>query len=236
MLELISPTVLLAAFGAFAGACSGSYLGCVAYRLPRGLSLLPASRCPGCGTRVAPHHNVPVLAWLWLRGRAGCCGAPLRFSYVLLEAAGALLGALVAVLGGHVALIMAMGALIGGPLVLSGLTRGRAAAFAPAGQDMRVLVCGSRGWEDRETIRNRLLQLSYGPAEGLRVIVSDEPGAGTIAGAVAAKYALDTEVLDGDWPVPGPDVVLAFCADGDTPPAVERARELGIRVELFAPA
>jgi leader peptidase (prepilin peptidase)/N-methyltransferase len=46
----------------------------------------PPSTCPHCGTRIKPWHNVPILGWLWLRGRAACCGGPISMQYPLVEA------------------------------------------------------------------------------------------------------------------------------------------------------
>ena len=69
------PEVLPWAALAF-GLCVGSFLNVVIYRSPRGLSVVrPGSACPACGKPVAPWDNVPVLAYLWLRGRARCCGS-----------------------------------------------------------------------------------------------------------------------------------------------------------------
>jgi leader peptidase (prepilin peptidase)/N-methyltransferase len=69
------------------GAVVGSFLNVVAYRLPRHESLLrPASRCPHCETPIKPYDNVPVLGWLWLRGRCRACGAPIAWRYPLVEA------------------------------------------------------------------------------------------------------------------------------------------------------
>jgi len=69
------------------GAVIGSFLNVVAYRLPRGESLAtPASRCPSCETPIKPYDNVPVLAWLWLRGRCRSCGEPISIRYPLVEA------------------------------------------------------------------------------------------------------------------------------------------------------
>ena len=49
------------------GACVGSFLNVVIYRLPEGKSIVsPPSSCPRCGHRLAWFDNVPVLAWLWL--------------------------------------------------------------------------------------------------------------------------------------------------------------------------
>ena len=59
--------------GAF-GLIIGSFLNVVAYRLPRGESLVfPASHCPSCDTPIKPYDNVPVLSWLVLRGRCRSC-------------------------------------------------------------------------------------------------------------------------------------------------------------------
>ena len=45
------------------GAVIGSFLNVVAYRLPRGESLVdPGSHCPGCDTPIKPYDNVPVLS------------------------------------------------------------------------------------------------------------------------------------------------------------------------------
>jgi leader peptidase (prepilin peptidase)/N-methyltransferase len=69
------------------GAAVGSFLNVVIYRLPAGLSLLrPPSRCPQCHTRLKPYDNVPVLGWLWLRGRCRYCRAPIPARYPLVEA------------------------------------------------------------------------------------------------------------------------------------------------------
>jgi leader peptidase (prepilin peptidase) / N-methyltransferase len=69
------------------GAVVGSFLNVVAWRLPRGESLLhPPSACPSCGTPVKPYDNVPVLGWLWLRGRCRACGAPISPRYPIVEA------------------------------------------------------------------------------------------------------------------------------------------------------
>src|SRR5215212_7164582 len=77
------------------GAIIGSFLNVVAYRLPRKESLLhPPSRCPECGTPIKPYDNVPVLGWLWLRGRCRACGAKISPRYPLIEALTGLLCAL----------------------------------------------------------------------------------------------------------------------------------------------
>lgn len=77
--------------GAF-GLLIGSFLNVVAYRLPRGESVVfPASRCPSCETRIRPYDNVPVLSWLWLRGRCRSCHTAISARYPVVEAATAAL-------------------------------------------------------------------------------------------------------------------------------------------------
>jgi leader peptidase (prepilin peptidase)/N-methyltransferase len=84
-----------AAVAAIFGAIVGSFLNVVAYRLPRKESLLhPGSRCPRCETPIKPYDNVPILGWLWLRGRCRACGAPISWRYPAVEAVSASLCAL----------------------------------------------------------------------------------------------------------------------------------------------
>jgi leader peptidase (prepilin peptidase)/N-methyltransferase len=74
------------------GALLGSFLNVVIHRLPRGESLItPGSHCPSCSASVKPYDNVPVLAWLWLRGRCRACRAAISPRYPLVEAATAAL-------------------------------------------------------------------------------------------------------------------------------------------------
>ncbi len=80
------------AFTALLGAIFGSFLNVVAYRLPRGESLAtPGSHCPSCEAPIKPYDNVPVFAWLWLRGRCRSCGERISARYPLVEAATAML-------------------------------------------------------------------------------------------------------------------------------------------------
>jgi leader peptidase (prepilin peptidase)/N-methyltransferase len=70
------------------GLVAGSFVTVVAHRLPRGESIVgPRSRCPACGARIAAYDNVPLLSWLWLRGRSRCCGSRISARYPLTELA-----------------------------------------------------------------------------------------------------------------------------------------------------
>jgi leader peptidase (prepilin peptidase)/N-methyltransferase len=100
---VFSPPVL-----ALLGLCIGSFLNVVIHRLPRMLErgwklesaeLLgvkvdepeaitlskPRSRCPSCGHPIAWHENIPVLSWLWLRGRCSACKTRISARYPFVE-------------------------------------------------------------------------------------------------------------------------------------------------------
>jgi leader peptidase (prepilin peptidase) / N-methyltransferase len=67
------------------GACVGSFLNVVIYRLPKEESVVhPGSHC-GCGAAIKWHDNIPMLSWLLLRGRARCCGRPFSVRYPFVE-------------------------------------------------------------------------------------------------------------------------------------------------------
>jgi leader peptidase (prepilin peptidase)/N-methyltransferase len=86
-----------AAVAGMFGLLFGSFLNVVAYRLPRGESLaFPGSHCPSCDTPIKPYDNVPVLSWLWLKGRCRSCRGAISARYPVVEAGtGALLVAVV---------------------------------------------------------------------------------------------------------------------------------------------
>jgi len=69
-----------------AGACVGSFINVVVWRLPREESIVwPGSHCPHCGRAVLWHDNIPVLGWLSLRGRCRDCHQPISARYPLVE-------------------------------------------------------------------------------------------------------------------------------------------------------
>jgi leader peptidase (prepilin peptidase)/N-methyltransferase len=78
-------TIATIAFAAF-GLCIGSFLNVVIHRLPRGTSVVtPPSRCPGCNYQLRWSDNVPVLSWVFLRGRCRRCRAPISIRYPIVE-------------------------------------------------------------------------------------------------------------------------------------------------------
>lgn len=67
------------------GCIVGSFLNVCIYRIPAEKSLIfPGSTC-ACGKPIAWYHNIPVLSWCLLRGRAACCKAPFSVRYPAVE-------------------------------------------------------------------------------------------------------------------------------------------------------
>jgi leader peptidase (prepilin peptidase)/N-methyltransferase len=114
------PPALLIGFVAVLGTLVGSFLNVVILRLPRmmeaewkrecrialelspepetpRLSLAyPPSQCPACGASIRAWQNIPILSWLWQRGRCAACKSPISLQYPLVEAASGFLSALCA--------------------------------------------------------------------------------------------------------------------------------------------
>jgi leader peptidase (prepilin peptidase)/N-methyltransferase len=83
--------LLLSAACAF-GAIWGSFFNVAIYRWPRDMSVVrPPSTCPNCQVRIPARYNVPILGYLWLRGRSACCGVALSPRYPIVEALSAVL-------------------------------------------------------------------------------------------------------------------------------------------------
>ena len=69
------------------GACIGSFLNVVVYRLPLGKSLSrPPSACPSCNHPIRWYDNIPILSWIHLKARCRNCKAPIAIRYLLVEA------------------------------------------------------------------------------------------------------------------------------------------------------
>ena len=90
------PIILIAAF--IFGACIGSFLNVCIARIPEAGSLIyPGSNCPACHHPIRFYDNIPILSYLWLRGRCRNCGQSISFRYLLVEAVSGLMAALVLV-------------------------------------------------------------------------------------------------------------------------------------------
>jgi len=109
MISLLADPATFAVVAGVLGLMVGSFLNVVIHRLPqmmerdwamqcaelRGEAIDPAppltlaqprSRCPGCGGKIAPLDNIPILSWLILRGKCRSCASPIHFRYPLIEA------------------------------------------------------------------------------------------------------------------------------------------------------
>lgn len=88
-------TVFVFAFGA----CAGSLINVLAYRMPLGISVVtPPSRCPSCNTRLTWRENIPILGWILLRGRCRFCKCKISPEYPIIETLVAVLFAAIYVL------------------------------------------------------------------------------------------------------------------------------------------
>ncbi|GAB5046436.1 prepilin peptidase [Thermodesulfovibrio sp. TK110] len=68
------------------GLIVGSFLNVCIYRIPRKLSIIkPASYCPSCGNSIKPWHNIPVLSFLFLKGKCAYCGTKISLRYPVVE-------------------------------------------------------------------------------------------------------------------------------------------------------
>ncbi|MFV9646025.1 MAG: prepilin peptidase [Desulfobacterales bacterium] len=67
--------------------CIGSFVNVCIYRLPASKSIIDPSRsiCPKCGSIIRFYDNIPVLSYLWLKGRCRNCNKPISFRYPLVE-------------------------------------------------------------------------------------------------------------------------------------------------------
>ena len=72
----------------FVGACIGSFLNVVIYRVPLGISVSEPKRsyCPGCRKNIPWWRNIPIFTWLVQLGRCAECKMKIPVRYVLVEA------------------------------------------------------------------------------------------------------------------------------------------------------
>ncbi|HEY5791953.1 MAG TPA: prepilin peptidase [Chthoniobacterales bacterium] len=79
---------ILAIFAFVLGAIVGSFLNAVIHRLPRSISLHHPRRsfCPSCQRTLPWHENLPLVSYLFLRGKCAGCGARIPVRYWIVEA------------------------------------------------------------------------------------------------------------------------------------------------------
>ena len=77
---------LIAVLAVIYGMILGSFFNVLICRVPGNKSILrPASHCPRCGTPLKPWHNIPVVSYLFLRGRCAFCKKPISPVYPVVE-------------------------------------------------------------------------------------------------------------------------------------------------------
>jgi len=119
--EYLSQPPVFVTIAALVGLAVGSFLNVVIHRLPKMMErewqaecaaargeappagprydlVTPRSSCPACGHRITTRENVPVLSYLWLRGKCSACRAAIGVRYPVVEA---LTGALTAYCAWH---------------------------------------------------------------------------------------------------------------------------------------
>jgi leader peptidase (prepilin peptidase) / N-methyltransferase len=106
------------------GMIVGSFATVVAHRVPLRQSFIAGrSACPRCGRTIAAYDNVPVLSWIWLRGRCRRCGGHISARYPITELGMAVLfAATVLILGTGDPAELALGLVLCALLVIITLT------------------------------------------------------------------------------------------------------------------
>lgn len=182
------------------GLVVGSFLNVVIHRLPRGESLVhPGSRCPGCEAPIAPWDNVPVLAWLWLRGRCRRCGARIALRYPLVELSTALVFAAIALRHGGAAMTLvwlAFAAALIATAVIDFDHRIIPDEISLGGLAVALVAVPAAQWADGTAF--------FGPAL-LRALLGALLGAGALwsVGFAHARIASAFGRRFGHWPEPG---------------------------------
>lgn len=88
-------TVVFVFYAFICGACFGSFLNVVVWRLPRKMPILLArSHCPRCKNDILASDNIPIWGWLRLKGRCRNCQERISIKYPLVEFAVAILFAI----------------------------------------------------------------------------------------------------------------------------------------------
>lgn len=126
--ELAELRPYLVAIAAGFGAVMGSFLNVCIVRWgaePKQSVVRPRSRCPKCGKEIAWYDNLPVLSWLFLRGRCRGCGNSISVQYPVVEIVTAVIWAFMAARYGPTVEAL-RGALFGTILLGIGMTDARA--------------------------------------------------------------------------------------------------------------
>jgi len=82
---MLNPAIVFIIF--LFGLFIGSFLNVCIYRLPASKTITdpPRSICPSCNHQIRYYDNIPILSYLWLKGRCRHCGTRIPFRYVVVE-------------------------------------------------------------------------------------------------------------------------------------------------------
>lgn len=84
--------IFITALFVIVGTAFGSFFNVLIYRMPREMSVVkPRSSCPNCGHMIGWYENIPILSYLFLRGKCSNCKQGISIRYPLVEAATGLL-------------------------------------------------------------------------------------------------------------------------------------------------
>lgn len=79
-------TILIYLFIFILGAVMGSFFNVCIYRLPQKEGLVfPGSHCPVCHASIKPWENIPILSYIFLRGRCRYCRGKISGRYIIVE-------------------------------------------------------------------------------------------------------------------------------------------------------
>lgn len=68
------------------GLITGSFLNVCIYRIPQKKSIIsPGSYCPKCKVPILPYHNIPVISYIFLKGKCYHCHQSISFIYPIVE-------------------------------------------------------------------------------------------------------------------------------------------------------
>ena len=74
------------------GCCFGSFINVVIYRLPIGESIIfPSSHCIKCKAKIPWHEKIPLISWLFLKGKCSNCNVKISIIYPIVELTSGLL-------------------------------------------------------------------------------------------------------------------------------------------------
>jgi leader peptidase (prepilin peptidase)/N-methyltransferase len=78
--------ILLTTFATIFGLLVGSFLNALIYRLPRNINIaFPRSSCTSCNKVISWYENIPVISYLFLKGKCSGCGARISPEYPVIE-------------------------------------------------------------------------------------------------------------------------------------------------------